>query len=357
MGEIFITGTGIISPQNTLDPANFLDEIQEYNSNAIFCVEPEYKKYIADNELRRMSRILKMSNVAAKLALKDAGLEKPDAINVGTGLGCLADTEKFLQNLIENNERLLNPTPFINSTHNTPAGQLALQLNVDNQNFTFVHNELTFEHALLDSLLLVRDGSYNHVLVGGLDEITGNTHAIIGNIGLLKTGQINNLELFNTPGHGSVQGEGAAYFVISIDTASDPYARIRDVSFIFNGSKRKTIGKEINEFLSKNKTSVQDIDLVISGYNGDERYDSLFQELADGLFRENAQAYYKHLCGEYFTSTSFALWLGAKILKEQIIPEVILKNEPGSQNIKKILLHNISYYGNHSLILLDSSFL
>jgi 3-oxoacyl-(acyl-carrier-protein) synthase len=354
MREIFITGTGAISPQKTLDPDSFFDEIQEYHANAVFCIEPEYKKYIPDNELRRMSRILRMSSVAARTALKDAGLESPDVINVGTGLGCLADTEKFLQNLIDNDERLLNPTPFINSTHNTPAGQLALQLDVDSQNFTFVHNELTFEHALLDSLLLLRDGSHNHVLVGGVDEVTEGTHTIIGHIGLLKTGQISNLKLLDTPGKGSIHGEGATYFVLSNDKTGASYARIKDVSFIFNSSQKEDIVKEIKGFLSKNKTGVQDIDLIISGYTGDEAYDAMFTELADGIFRDNTQAYYKHLCGEYFTSTSFALWLGAQILKKQIVPEVILINKLTNQPIGSILIHDISHYGNHSLILLES---
>ena len=100
MREIFITGTGIISPQDTLNSSSFLENIQEYSSNAIYCMEPEYKNYIPVRDLRRMSRILKMSNVAAQVALQDAELERPDAINVATGLGCLADTEKCLFNLI-----------------------------------------------------------------------------------------------------------------------------------------------------------------------------------------------------------------------------------------------------------------
>ncbi len=29
-----------------------------------------------------------MSSVASTLALKEAGIEKPDSINVGTGMGC-----------------------------------------------------------------------------------------------------------------------------------------------------------------------------------------------------------------------------------------------------------------------------
>lgn len=57
-----------------------------------------------------------MSSVASKYALQEAGIENPDAIIVGTGMGCSQDSEKFLKNVIDNNEEFLTPTFFIQST-------------------------------------------------------------------------------------------------------------------------------------------------------------------------------------------------------------------------------------------------
>jgi NAD(P)H-hydrate repair Nnr-like enzyme with NAD(P)H-hydrate dehydratase domain len=60
--------------------------------------------------IRRMSKTVKMSSVASQYALKEAGIENPDAIIVGTGMGCSQDSEKFLKNVIDNHEEFLTPT-------------------------------------------------------------------------------------------------------------------------------------------------------------------------------------------------------------------------------------------------------
>ena len=87
--------------------------------------EPDYKEIITDATLRRrMSRFVKMG---VACGLECIGQTSDiDAVITATGLGCLADTEKFIESIVANNERLLNPTPFIQSTFNTVGGQLAL---------------------------------------------------------------------------------------------------------------------------------------------------------------------------------------------------------------------------------------
>ncbi len=85
---------------------------------------------------RRMSRIIKMGVCAAMKCLQDAEIKNPDAIITGTGMGCIEDTGKFLSSYIENEEKLLNPTPFIQSTHNTVGAAIALMLKCHNYNNT-----------------------------------------------------------------------------------------------------------------------------------------------------------------------------------------------------------------------------
>jgi hypothetical protein len=60
--------------------------------------------------IRRMSKTVKMSSVASQYALKEAGIENPDAIITGTGMGCSQDSEKFLKNVMDNHEEFLTPT-------------------------------------------------------------------------------------------------------------------------------------------------------------------------------------------------------------------------------------------------------
>ena len=51
---------------------------------------------------RRMSNIVKYGVAVGMECIKEVGSENVDAIITATGLGCLADSEKFLKIIIEN---------------------------------------------------------------------------------------------------------------------------------------------------------------------------------------------------------------------------------------------------------------
>ena len=70
------------------------------------------------NIRRRMSRIVKMGVACGLDCIAKSQNKTIDAIITATGLGYLTDMEKFLNNMVENNEQLLNPTAFIQSTFN-----------------------------------------------------------------------------------------------------------------------------------------------------------------------------------------------------------------------------------------------
>ena len=92
-----------------------------------------------------MSRIIRMGVAAAMECLQEADVKKPDAIITGTAYGCLEDTGLFLAKMVENNEEMLTPTAFIQSTHNTVGAQVALMLSCHHYNNTFVHRGFSFE--------------------------------------------------------------------------------------------------------------------------------------------------------------------------------------------------------------------
>ena len=104
MSAGYINSAACISVQDTLNE-NFPQNLKPENSVQILkAIEPNYKEFIPPAASRRMSKTVKMSSVASKYALKEAGIEKPDAIIVGTGMGCSQDSEKFLKNVLENNK-------------------------------------------------------------------------------------------------------------------------------------------------------------------------------------------------------------------------------------------------------------
>ncbi len=318
--EAYIRGIGNISPQNTLDNRKFLSEIVEHNDDYLKCIEPVYKEYIEPNMVRRMGRIIKMGVVASRLCMNDAKVEKPDAIITGTGLGCIEDTEKFLASLINCEEQFLTPTSFIQSTHNAISGQIALIIKANCYNYAYVHRGFSFESALLDAMMLIDEGEVEKVLLGGVDEITPTSFAISKQLGFWKKKAICNLDLLKGKSTGSVAGEGAAFFMLANKESEENYAKIKGVSTIYKPDDFEEIECHIDRFLKNEGIEKEDIDLIMLGINGDEKHDKIYYHLQENFFDNIATSYYKHLCGEYHTSSAFGLWLTAKILKTQHIP-------------------------------------
>ncbi len=301
-----------------------------------------------------MSRVVKMGTTASLMALDDSVEPIPDAIIIGSGMGCVTDTEKFLTSIITDQEKFLNPTSFIFSTHNTIASQIALLLKCTNYNQTYVHGALSFESALLDASMLLRENICKNILIGGVDEMTSNLYAVTKRFGLWKRKPVNSLNLINSGSKGSIPGEGAAFFVLTDRQGKNSYAEVKGVSTVFDTDDDVAIEDRLLDFLNRYQCTVNDLDLCLMGNNGDIRYDHVYTRLETNLLKNRPCGYFIHLCGEYFTATSFALWLASNILRNQFVPAEILSGEKEPSNLRNILIYNQSRNRNHSMILLES---
>jgi 3-oxoacyl-[acyl-carrier-protein] synthase II len=351
--EAYVQGIGAISPQKTFTGERFLQDIMEYNDvHYIKCIEPAYSEYIDPMAARRMSRMVKMGVCAALKCLQDAEIENPDAIITGTGLGCIEDTEKFLGSLYANEEKLLNPTPFIQSTHNTVAAAIALKLKCYNYNNTYVHRGFSFESALLDSMMLLQEGSASNILAGGMDELTAHSFAITNRLGLWKRQAMNNLRLLDNKSEGSLAGEGITFFALSNRKNEKTLAKINAVSTLYRPQSPDEVTEKISDFVKKNVDKAGNIDLVILGMNGDLVGDEIYHYVKSNLFSHVPCAYYKHLCGEFDTSSSFALYLASMIIKEQTVPAVLKYDNLPVKKIKNVLIYNHLRNINHAMFLI-----
>ncbi len=152
------------------------------------------------NMRRRMSRVIKMGVSTALDSWMDFESEyEIDGVVTATHLGCIEDSEKFLRNMIEQKEELLNPTPFIQSTFNTVGGQIALIKGFHGYNNTFVHRDSSFESALLDAIIQLDYNGSKAILVGVFEEKTETTENIYGKLGYDV----------------SQMGDGAVFFVLT----------------------------------------------------------------------------------------------------------------------------------------------
>lgn len=349
--SVYINSVGSISVQKTFDNSEFLNEINSYNDTAARVINPDYKAYIPAAQARRMAKGIKMSTVSSQTALQEAGIENVDAVIVGTGLGCIGDSLKFVGDIIDNNEQFLTPTRFIQSSHNTVAGQIALGIGCKGYNFTYVHSAISFESSLIDAKMQLENDEAKNILVGGVDEMAKyhvDVHRLIGHI---KSEPADSTKLLDSNTKGSVMGEGSHFFVLSNQKQDSTYAELVAVE-CYNTIARDNLANKITSFLNENQTSIESIDLIILGNNGDVDFDGYYEDLSNGIFKDTPQAYYKHLSAEFDTAAGFAFWLGAKIFKTQTIPEVVKLNQLKVSNPQTILIYNQHRGENHSLVLL-----
>jgi hypothetical protein len=279
-------------------------------------IEPDYKSYIPDAGVRRrMSRVVKMGVAAATQCLSQTD-RQPDAIIMATGLGCLSDTEKFLKCIIENNEQLLNPTPFIQSTFNTVGAQVAINLKNTNYNMTYVHRGFSFENALLDAMMKLQDREAEQVLVGSYEEITGTSFKIMERLAFWRRGE--------------ACGEGAQCFMLSAQPKDSGNIILKDVLCVLNEDKQQ-VKEKLLAFLQHNNTVPDDLDVLISGRNG-EGPEYPWYQWVEGLFKTESVVTYKSASGDYPTVSSLALWLAMRLMTPQINSILIYNNYKGKNH-------------------------
>lgn len=131
---------------------------------------------------RRMARIQRLACERAIAAMNSANLGTVDGIHCATALGCLEDTAAFLDEITAQDGRLLAPLPFMRSTHNTMAGQIALALHCTGPNMTFSQGTGGFHAALLSAWLQVEEDPGRNVLVFAADEHIDILDAITGSL-------------------------------------------------------------------------------------------------------------------------------------------------------------------------------
>ena len=302
MKKVYINGVGAISTQKTFDNSEFLTEITNYSEPGIYAIAPNYKEYFSAGEARRMAKGIKMGVVSSKIALEEAGLETVDAIITGTGMGCVVESERFVKRIIDNKEQFLTPTSFIQSTHNTVGGQIALGMQCKGYNFTYVHSSSSFESSLVDARLQLMLEEANTIMVGGVDELGPHMIHVYSAIEHVKQEEVvDNLNILQSNTKGAVFSEGATFMVLSNTKQESSYAELVDVE-IYNTVSQDAITEKATAFLTQNDMTANDVDAILLGNNGDIEFDGYFDVFTNGMFANTQQLYYKHLSGEHLLS-------------------------------------------------------
>lgn len=286
MTPTYLYTSSAIGTQDSFSGTGFLDSLVAIEENQEIKA-PAYRDFIKPMLMRRMSKATKMSIACAFNCMKQLNLTQPDAIIVGTGLGALADTEKFLTVSTSTEQKMLPPTAFIQSGHNTIAGQIALLIKNDLYNMTHVQREVSFEHALLDTMLSVAEGKDN-VLTGAFEELTPKIVDLAQRFGMSASTK-NQLS------------EGAEFFVFGPNKAK-AVAEIKAVEILHFTDLNTTI----SPFLEKNNIAESQVIKGFIGFNLQEKSPTTlpFSTIC-----------YTDYCGRFFTSSAFGLHMASAYLQ------------------------------------------
>ncbi|MFT4153984.1 beta-ketoacyl synthase chain length factor [Parafilimonas sp.] len=352
MKKIYIRSASCICAQETFNNGLFTGAPVEYTERILPFAEPSYKDFFDARQLRRMSKVVRTGVTTALRCLKDAGIETVDAIISGTSYGCMEDSENFLKSIVLQEEQALSPTAFIQSTHNLVSAQIALTLKCHKYNTTYTHRSFSFEHALIDAMLLLSEQQAENILAGSADEMTEFTYHVLQRLGLFKQRPVSNLSLFNSNTRGSIAGQGSGFFLLSGKHLENDCAQIDGIELIYKANDGD-INDDIKKFLSVQKIKAEDIDLIITGKNGDAAQDKNMDNTCKDVFNNVPSINYKHLCGEYPTSSSFALWLAANIIKQKRLPSCFKEKNINAEHINRILMYNCYQSRYHSFIFIS----
>lgn len=234
--RIYIRSAAQISVQKPLCEDWMTDPIP-HSGEYLRSQDPDFKQFLNPMQARRMGLILKRAIAVSLTALKDAGIECPDAIFTGTGLGCMENTENFLSAMCRDGEEMLPPTYFMMSTHNTISSAVAILLRCHGYNCTYSQKDISFESALLDAFIQLQAGRMGNALVGSHDETTPDTYRLLRGAGYFDDTV--------------TAAEASSAFVLSADSgplslSKGPLCELADVQILHSPANLESIVKEYN---------------------------------------------------------------------------------------------------------------
>lgn len=283
-------------------------------------VDPNFRDFFPPLVARKMGRLIKRAVVTSLRAMEHSGIAAPDAIVTGTGLGCVENTELFLTALTDHGEELLQPTQFMQSTHNTIGSMIAIHTGNHGYNATYSQKSASMESALLDAYTQMRLGAIDSALVGAHDEVTPTYYTLLEKIGYVgANGQTPCCEA----------------------SASIMLGREKEGSLCRLDNVRMASSPTKEELFALVSQSVPDV--VMLGLNGNEANDRPYADILNLLGDVSMPAaQYKSVFGECYSASGLGLYALAHCLDRGVVPAHMSLSGKEITGIKTALFINHS---------------
>ncbi len=138
------------------------------------CRDFNAAKYMDPKEAKRSDRYTHFAVAAAKLAVRDSGLDTSSNIDperfgvlIGSGVGGMDTIEKQSRAFVERGARRVSPFMIPNLLANMSSGVVAIDLGAKGVNFSVVSACATGTHAIGEAMLHLQMGREDAILAGG----------------------------------------------------------------------------------------------------------------------------------------------------------------------------------------------
>ena len=308
--KVYIKTATQISMQQPLSE-EWITAPVEHTEPYVRSLDPNFRDWLNPLESRRMGKIMRRALVTAQKVMRDSGIQQPDAVITGTGLGCIENTELFLDQLCREGEEMLKPTYFMQSTHNTISSLISIHDHLHGYNTTYSHKSVSFDSAFLDAYTQLQLGDIHTALVTGNDEMTPTYFSILQRAGYVgQPGQV-------------AAGEASVAMMLT----TDPTDALCEV-------------EEVRMSVKDLQLPSSPVDLLVLGTNGVPQNDSLYQKVAQQL-PEVETFEYKRLFGESYTVSGIGVYAAAHLIGKGRANRILFVNHSDNLDVTYITLKKL----------------
>jgi len=305
--------------------------------------------FLGPKGLRLLDRSTRLVNVAAKLALDDAGFKVTEentndtGVVLGTTLGSIWSISEFDKTALIEGPRYVNPALFPNTVINSPASQISIRFVIKGFNTTIATGFTSSLDALKYACDFLQWDRAKAILVGGVEELCLQTYLGFYKLNFLagsKEGTQEVLCPFDLRRNGIVFGEGSGMFLLeeyedAKARGAHIYAEVKSIGYCFHPyrlNKYHRLGTGIRKAL---RTAIEeanlrpgDIDCILANANSTKEADLIETEAIKDVFGRRAGrvpvSAIKSQLGETFSASgAMQLAAGTGMIEEGFIPATL----------------------------------
>lgn len=345
-----------IGTVSTFDTANYPDarlaEVPNFDPT----------KFLGEKGLRTLDRLTKLSVVAARLALHDAGIKKDGAYTAFSPerVGfCASNAYGSLEAITEldrvaqlEDARYINPAKFPNTVTNSASGYVSIWEDIRALNVTVSDGNCGGLDAFACAELHLNGGRADAIVVGGAEAMSEALYLAFEKLGALESSWLGEGAAMMTLEPADIAEKRGANVLATVLGYGTAFLPPESEALLLHASS-DAMSRAIRLALQDASIDAKDVDLVVSSVSGIRQFDE--KELAaihEVLGNDVPVAAPKNALGETLgASGAMAVATSLAWMNGVAKPTVIHGNSP--KKVTTVVVTAMGFYGNASALVLQ----